>query len=152
MTDLYFVDTNILVYARDASAPEKQRRAARWIEVLWNRGLGRLSYQVLQEYYQVVTRRLSPGMDPELARADIRDLITWRPVQTDDAVLEAAWSVESRYRLSWWDSLIVGAAERAGCRFLLTEDLQHGQMLSGILVLNPFETDVPEPAETTPPS
>ncbi len=69
--------------------------------MLWNRGLGRLSYQVLQEYYQVVTRRLSPGMDPELARADIRDLITWRPVQTDDAVLEAAWSVESRYRLSW---------------------------------------------------
>jgi predicted nucleic acid-binding protein len=143
MTDRYFVDTNVLVYARDSSEPQKHALAVEWIHTLWSQGSGRLSFQVLQEYYQVVTRRLSPGLDPEMARADIRDLLTWQPVQIDSAVLEAAWSIEKRFGLSWWDALIVGAAGCADCRYLLSEDLQHGQDLNGIIVLNPFETDRP---------
>ena len=144
MTDRYFVDTHVLVYARDASEPDKQKQASAWVQALWGHGSGRISYQVLQEYYQVVTRRLSPGMDVQMARADIRDLLSWDPVQTDDAVLEMAWAIESRYQLSWWDALIVGAAQRAGCRYLLTEDLQPGQSLDGVTVINPFASAVPE--------
>ncbi|WP_083908706.1 PIN domain-containing protein [Thioalkalivibrio thiocyanodenitrificans] len=101
---------------------------------------------MLQEYYQVVTRKLTPGMDVESARSDVRDLMSWRPVSADSLVLEVAWTLEARYHLSWWDALIVAAASRAGCRYLLSEDLQHGQTLDQVVVLNPFESEVPEPA------
>ena len=138
MTALYFVDTNLLVYGRDASEPEKQPVADAWLERLWRSHTGRLSMQVLQEYYQVVTRRLSPGLDPRIARDDIRDLLKWQPVPMDQQVLERAWAVEEAFGFSWWDALIVGAAHCAGCDYLLTEDLQDGQNLEGLTVIDPF--------------
>jgi predicted nucleic acid-binding protein len=141
MTGTYFVDTNVFVYARDAGESAKQARAAAWIEHLWQTRLGRISYQVLQEYYQVVTQRLTPGLHPESARHDVRDLLAWQPVTVDAAVLEKAWTVQDRYSCSWWDALIIGAAQRAGCEFLLTEDLQPGQDLGGLQVVNPFEAE-----------
>lgn len=143
MTARYFVDTNVLVYARDTRHADKHERALAWLERLWRTRNGCLSYQVLQEYYQVVTRRLEPGIEPGEAQADIRDLLAWQPVAVDLSVLERAWSVEERYRFSWWDALIVGAALQAGCDYLLTEDLQHGQELSGLLVQDPFVTELP---------
>ena len=101
---------------------------------------GRLSTQVLQEYYQVVTRRLVPGLPRETARQDIFDLTTWQPQPIDQQVMECAWTIEDRFGLSWWDSLIVGAAQRLGAKRLLTEDLQTDQDFDGLLVVNPFET------------
>ncbi|HET8701115.1 MAG TPA: PIN domain-containing protein [Nitrococcus sp.] len=139
MTARYFVDTNVLVYARDSSEPDKQRLASQWLRALWQNRNGCLSFQVLKEYYLVVTQRLSQGMTAEEARADIRDLLAWEPVVMDTAVLENAWLAQDRFRFSWWDALIVAAAQRAGCRYLLTEDLQNGQNLDGVTVLNPFE-------------
>lgn len=138
MTARYFVDTNLLVYARDTSAPERNRIALGWMESLWRERNGRLSIQVLQEYYQVVTRKLRPGMPPPEARADIQDLLCWEPQAMDGDVLRLAWIAEDRWGFSWWDSLIVAAAQEQGCDYLLTEDLQHGQELNGITVLNPF--------------
>ena len=143
MTELYFVDTNILVYSRDASEPEKNPIALEWLEFLWRTQRGRLSTQVLQEYYQVVTRKLAPGLSREAAREDVSDLTTWRPQTTDRLVLERAWTVEDRFGLSWWDSLIVAAAQRLGATHLLTEDLQAGQDFDGLSVINPFETPPP---------
>lgn len=143
MTAKYFVDTNILVYSRDAAQDSKHRHALGWLEYLWRTRTGNLSYQVLQEYYQVVTRRLRPALDSRAAQADIRDLLAWKPVTIDLAVLERAWAIEARYGFSWWDSLIVGAALHAGCDYLLTEDLQHGQDLQGLQVLSPFQADLP---------
>lgn len=140
MTDLVFVDSNVLVYRRDASEEAKQPRAARWVEHLWRTRTGRLSLQVLQEFYQVVTRRLDPGLPVAEARREVRELSTWRPVPTDVELVSGAWEIEDRYGLSFWDALIVSAAQRAGCRRLLTEDLQTGQDLDGVLVVNPFET------------
>ena len=105
---------------------------------LWRRREGALSYQVLQEFYTTVTRKL--GMARELARSDIRALLAWEPMATDNRILEAAWSIEERYGLSWWDSLIVGAAQVAGCPRLLTEDLQPGQDYAGVIVVSPFLT------------
>lgn len=143
MTATYFVDTNVLVYARDPGEIDKHPVAVDWLQYLWQTRTGRLSVQVLQEYYQVVTRRLQPGRPRDLARADVRDLELWNPQTINAAVLEKAWSVEDRYGFSWWDALIIGAAQHVRCRYLLSEDLQHGQELEGLTVLNPFETPVP---------
>lgn len=84
-----------------------------------------------------VTQRLDPGLDIQTARADIRNLLAWRPVSVDRIVIEGAWTIQDRYQFSGWDALIVAAAQQAGCDFLLTEDLQHGQELDGISVVNP---------------
>ena len=135
-----FVDTNVLVYARDASEAEKQPQALAWVEHLWRTRTARLSFQVLQEYYAATTRKLKPGLTPEQARADIRDLLAWRPVPVDAMVLEASWLAEDRFRLSRWDALIVAAARIAGCDYLLSEDLQDGADLDGLQVVNPFRT------------
>lgn len=133
-----FVDTNVLVYARDASEPEKQPQAAAWIDHLWRTRTARVSFQVLQEYYATTTRKLKPGLTPEQARADVRDLLAWRPVSAGAELLEAGWAVEDRFGLSCWDALIVAAARIAGCDYLLTEDLQHGVELEGLRVVSPF--------------
>ena len=133
-----FVDTNVLVYARDTSHTTKQGRAADWIAALWELGEGRVSLQVLQEYYVTTTRKLKPGLDPEEARADILDLSAWSPVAPDLQMLAAAWSAEERFGLSFWDALIVAAAQVARCDILLTEDLQHDMDLEGVRVIDPF--------------
>ena len=135
-----FVDTNVLVYARDASEPDKQPQALAWIEHLWRTQSARLSYQVLQEYYAATTRKLKPGLSPEAARADIRDLLAWRPVSVTAELLEAGWLLEDRFGLSCWDAPIVAAARIAGCEHLLTEDLPHESDLDGLRVVNPFRT------------
>lgn len=141
MISTCFVDTNILVYTRDASEPEKQQAAERWLRLLWATRTGRTSAQVLNEYYVVVTEKLQPGLDREQARADVRNLMAWTPVPMDRPVVEGAWTIQDRYALSWWDSLIVSAAQVAGCTWLLTEDLDHGQAMDGLSVVNPFHTE-----------
>jgi predicted nucleic acid-binding protein len=99
MTDLVFVDTDVLVYARDAGYPQKPERAARWMTHLWHNHTGRLSYQVLQEFYTTVTVKLRPGMGVRAARQEVRALVSWNPVTVDEAVVERAWAVQDR-----WDS------------------------------------------------
>lgn len=133
-----FVDTNVLVYLRDSTDPEKQRQAARWLTHLWETGLGRVSLQVLQEYYVTVTAKLRPGMLPAEAREDVLALRAWSPLEPDQALLEEAWDIEESFGFSFWDSMIVAAARRTGCQVLLTEDLQDGQELGGLVVRNPF--------------
>lgn len=138
MSASIFVDTNILVYALDAGAGVKQEQAANWLELAWRSGRGRISTQVLQEFYVTVTQKLRPGLDREAARAEVRALSAWRPVQVDESVLESGWDLQDRFQLSFWDALIVSAARTAACAYLLTEDLQDGQRLDGVLVVNPF--------------
>lgn len=140
MTGKVFVDTNVLVYSRDASEPEKQKQAMEWMARLWRDQTGRLSFQVLNEFYVTVTSKLQPGMDPERAREDMRLLLAWRPIPVDARVVEGAWRIQDLYRLSWWDALIVSAAEVGDCRYLLTEDLQEALGLGNVKVVNPFRT------------
>jgi len=140
MTATVFVDTNVLVYARDTSEAEKQPLAEAWMRHLWQERSGRLSFQVLHEFYVTVTGKLDPGLEPAEARNEVRTLLAWQPISMDRRVLEGAWSVQDRYQLAWWDSLIVAAARAAGCRYLLTEDLQHGQVLEDLTILSPFES------------
>ncbi len=109
MADKVFVDTNVLVYTRDASEPQKQKQAMRWMSHLWNLRTGRLSFQVLQEYYVTVTEKLDPGLTPEVARRDVRHLLLWQPIHLDAHILEGAWYLQDRYHLSW-----VGRIDRVG--------------------------------------
>lgn len=140
MPDRVFVDTNVLVYSRDASEPPKQKQAMEWMARLWSEQTGRLSFQVLNEFYVTVTDKLQPGMDPQSAREDVRFLCAWHPIPLDARVVEGAWHIQDRYRLSWWDALIVSAAQVSDCRYFLTEDLQENQNLGNITVINPFHT------------
>jgi predicted nucleic acid-binding protein len=133
-----FVDTNVLVYSRDPSHPEKHQRARGWLAHLWPTHRGRLSFQILNEYYAIVTGKLKPGLRPEDARADVRALLAWQPQPVNGDVLVGAWEAQDSYGFSLWDSLVVAAAQATGSRYLLTEDLQHGQDLDGLIVLNPF--------------
>jgi predicted nucleic acid-binding protein len=134
-----FVDTNLLVYFRDASETQKQQSARDWLVRLWRERCGPLSFQVLSEYYVTVTERLKPGLDPEDARSDIRNLMAWNPITMDRRVLEGAWPIQDQFGFSWWDALIVSAAQRANCRLLLTEDLQDGQQIDELTIRNPFQ-------------
>lgn len=133
-----FVDTNVLLYSEDGADAAKQERANAWLRELWLRRAGRLSTQVLNEFYANATRKVSPPMPAGDARAEVRRYQRWQPWQLDHATVETAWSVESRYRLSYWDALIVAAAQAQGCDYLLSEDLQHEQRFDGVQVLNPF--------------
>ncbi len=136
MTAPVFVDTNVLIYAVDLADPRKQRAAQSWLDELWKSKLGRISFQVLQEFYVKVSQKgLSTIGD---ARIEIRDLLSWKPVPVTAGLLERSWKIQDRYKLSFWDSLIVAAAKAASCRFLLTEDLQSGQDFDGLVVINPF--------------
>src|SRR5260370_5891404 len=136
MTAPVFVDTNVLIYAVELADPRKPRAAQSWLDELWKSKLGRISFQVLQEFYVKVSQKgLSTIGD---ARIEIRDLLSWKPVPVTAGLLERSWKIQDRYKLSFWDSLIVAAAKAASCRFLLTEDLQSGQDFDGLVVINPF--------------
>lgn len=140
MSPRVFVDTNVLVYLRDSTEPEKQRHAAEWMAHLWETGDGRVSTQVLSEYYVAVTSKLVPGMPAAEAREDVVALATWDPLPPDPDLMEDAWAIEDRWGFSFWDALVVAAGRRLGCSILLTEDLQDGQDLDGLVVHSPFTT------------
>jgi predicted nucleic acid-binding protein len=133
-----FVDTNVLIYSEDGRVPEKQAQALAWLRVLWQRRAGRLSNQVLNEFYTNVTRKIKPPMQAGDARAEVRRYQRWQPWAIDHPTVETAWSVESRFGFSYWDALIVASAQTLGCRYLLSEDMQHGQVVDSVQILNPF--------------
>lgn len=135
---LYFVDTNVLVYVRDRSEPEKCARAKEWLEKLWRDKTGRVSTQVFNEYYVTVTRKLSPGLSQQKARADIQDLSIWEPTPISYELIESVWKLEEQFSLSWWDSLIVAAAIQEQTSYLLSEDLQNGLQIESVKIINPF--------------
>ena len=143
MSASYFVDTNVFVYGRDSSEPEKQPRASLWIASLWKSRAGVLSIQVLNEYYYTVTQKLNPGMTREEARSDVASLMSWNPLPIEGRVVQRGWLLQDRFGLSWWDALIVAAAQLSGSKYLLSEDLQDEQNYDGLIVLNPFTHDLP---------
>lgn len=136
MEGLIFVDTNVLLYAVDEAERTKHRAAKAWREHLWNTKRGRLSFQVLQEFYANVLRRWPDAAAS--ARLEVLDLLSWLPVSIDGWILTSAWELQDRYKISFWDSLIVAAALASNCVFLLSEDFQHGQKIGGLVIVNPF--------------
>ena len=133
-----FVDTNVLLYAVDANDPAKQQRSREWLTACWKRRCGRLSTQVLNEFYANARKRFANAISAGDARAEVRRYQQWKPWVIDQPTVETAWAVESRYQLNYWDALMVAAAQHLGCRWLLTEDLQHGQQIDKLTIINPF--------------
>ncbi len=146
MSDRHFVDTNILVYAHDASAGVKHERARDLVAELWRSGSGVVSTQVLQELCVNLRKRAENPADPETMRAIIADYLAWEVVANTGASVLEALRIELRYRISFWDALIVHAAAAAGATILYSEDLSHRQSYLGVTVVNPLRD--PSPART----
>ena len=133
-----FVDTNILVYAYDQTAGRKFERSRELMERLWDTGEGVVSTQVLQEFYVTVTAKIPIPLKPREARQIISDLGTWRVAVLDTRDILAGSEMAERYRLSFWDGLILAAAHKEEAATLWSEDLSHGQKYGEITVRNPL--------------
>ena len=138
MTDLVFVDSNVLIYSRDDDEPAKRVVAHTWLDALWASASGRIGAQVLNETYWNVTHKFRVPLSSDEARAFVHRFLAWAPVPVDAGLIEAAWRIEGVFQLAWWDALIVAAAQRADCGFLLSEDLQDGRRFGDALVVDPF--------------
>jgi len=136
--DSVFIDTNVLVYAYDAKAGRKHEIARDLLTELWSREGAVLSIQVLQEFFVTVTRKISRPIEPRLAREIVEDLLTWSVVVIDGASVLAAIDLQGLEKISFWDALIVAAAQRAGTKVLLSEDLADGRVFADVTVRNPF--------------
>jgi predicted nucleic acid-binding protein len=139
-----FVDTDVFVYAKQSNEPAKQAVAARWLKRLWEEQTGRTSVQVLNEYYVTLTRKVKPSLPAADAWDDVKSLLAWNPRSVDIELLHRGREIGQRHRLSWWDSLIVGAAQMQNCVLLLTEDLQDRSVYGSVTVRNPFTFGVAE--------
>jgi len=134
-----FVDTNILIHAHDRSAGIKNQRAGALVEKLWSTGNGVLSTQVLQELCINLRRKTASPLTIEETRNLIEDYLDWQIiVNTPDSILQAL-TIEAQYKISFWDALIVHAAETSGAAILYSEDLSDGQTYGSVRVINPLK-------------
>ncbi len=131
-----FLDTNVLLYAEDADAGEKRVRAQEIVAGAIANGTGVISTQVLQEYFVVATRKL--GLAAEIAQRKVELLAALTVVTLEVSHVLEAIKLHRLYQLSFWDALILHAAKTAGCGRLMTEDLQDGQIVEGVQIVNPF--------------
>lgn len=138
MTVKAFVDSNVLIYAHNADAGEKHRVASTLLRELWETRDGCLSTQVLQEFYVNVTRKIRRPLHRARAREVVRTYALWVEEPITPATVVRASELEELVQLSFWDGLIVAAAEAHRAKELLSEDLQHGQVIAGVRVRNPF--------------
>jgi len=140
MTVKAFVDTNILVYAYDRGAGARHEIAVQLLEQLWLEGNGILSTQVLQEFYVNVRRKAQHPVTAEQARALVSDYLAWDPIVNDGAAMLNAIDLEKLFQLSFWDSLILAAAQKGGAAIIYSEDFNHGQKFDSIEIRNPFKS------------
>jgi predicted nucleic acid-binding protein len=138
MSDKYFVDTNILVYAHDRSAGMKHDRARQLVERLWNSGQGVLSTQVLQELCINLRRKIGHPLPVDEVRRLIEDYLSWEIVVNTPASVLQALEIEVRYKTSFWDALVLTAAESSGAAVIYSEDLAAGQKYGSVQVVNPL--------------
>jgi predicted nucleic acid-binding protein len=134
-----FIDTNVLIYAHDVDADIKHEIARNLLRELWSERTGVISMQVLQEFYVNVTRKIPRPITRESARAVVTTYIVWC-IETVAADIAAAFNVEDRAKIGFWDALIIASAQKSGASRILSEDLNAGQSIAGILVENPFKT------------
>ncbi len=138
MADKYFVDTNILLYAHDRTAGLKHEHARQLVERLWNSGEGVLSTQVVQELCINLRRRIARPLPTEEIRHIIQDYLSWEIVVNSPVSVLHAMDIELRYRISFWDALVLQAAEISGATVLYSEDLAAGQKYGAVQVTNPL--------------
>lgn len=139
MADKYFVDTNIFLYAHDRSAGLKHERARELVDQLWVSGQGVISTQVLQELCINLRRKVARPLPLEEVRHLLQDYLSWEVVVNTPASVIQALEIEVRFKTSFWDALILHAAETAGAAVLYSEDLTAGGHYGPIHVVNPLE-------------
>lgn len=137
MSGRTFVDTNVLIYAHDVDAKAKYQAAKSVLRAMWIERTGALSPQVLQEFYVNVTRKIPRPISRESARLVVNTYAAWC-VDTTVAEISTAFQIEDASKIGFWDALIVAAALKSGAERILSEDLNAGQSIAGILVENPF--------------
>lgn len=142
----YFLDTNFLLYAVDARAPEKAARAKQWLAWLRTQAEIQVSWQVLHEFYVNAQRKL--GLPSSYARRLVLHYQKLGPVDTDPALVVRAWHWQDEAQLSYWDALILAAAERTESRVLLSEDFSDGRRFADLAVVNPFRHEPGAPAHS----
>ena len=138
MSDRYFVDTNILMYAHDTSAGVKHERAKMLLEQLWRDRSGVLSTQILQELCVNLLRKARQPVDAKTAAEIVKDYLSWHVVLNDGDSILAALEIQDRYGISFWDALVIRAAQIAGAEILYSEDLSDGQAYGSVRVVNPL--------------
>jgi len=138
MNDRVFVDTNVLVYAHDADEGKKHSSAKELLSKLWETRTGILSTQVLQEFIVAVTRKVPRPIHVAQARRAVRNYLAWQLVVNDSKIILQATEIQEAHQLSFWDALIVSAAFAGNASVIATEDLNHGQLIEGILIQKPF--------------
>jgi predicted nucleic acid-binding protein len=132
-----FVDTNVLLYWMDMQDTPKATRAREWIDACWDSGAGRLSWQVLHEFYSNATRKMQvPAAE---ARRHVKLFGLWQADGINLEVVERCWYWTDKAQVSYWDGLILASAEKLGCSILLSEDFQAGRNYEGVRVVNPFQ-------------
>ncbi len=139
MSDKYFVDTNVLVYAHDVTAGAKHDQTKTRVEELWRNRSGVVSTQVLQELCVNLRRKAGRPVSLKAAREIVADYLAWNVVtNTGESILDAL-ELEERYGVSFWDALVIQAAEASGAEVLYSEDLSDGQKYRSVRVVNPFK-------------
>jgi predicted nucleic acid-binding protein len=133
-----FLDTNILVYAHDQGSGEKQKIAKEIVKKLWVERTGVLSTQVLQEFFYIVTKKLKDPLNWAKAKEVVERLLNWQVMVNDGGSILGAIEIQKKYKYSFWDSLILQAAISAKTEILLSEDLQEGQQINSLKIINPF--------------
>ncbi len=144
MSGLVFVDTHMLVQARDSRDPAKLVLANEWLGLLWKEERGRTSCQVLIEYYDFVIQILKTPSARDDVWDDVQHYLLWNPQAIDNEVLVSAREIQQRYSLGWKDCLVVAAAQAQDCVLLLSEAMQDGAEYAGIVVRSPFTLRVSE--------
>ena len=139
MSGKIFLDTNILIYAHDIDAGNKHSISREIVKDLWGKKTGVLSTQVLQEFYINVTRKILSPLSLLEAREVIRSYLCWEIRENTSLSVIRASEIEEQYHISFWDALVVVAAYTAKADKILTEDLNAGQFIEGILIVNPFQ-------------
>jgi predicted nucleic acid-binding protein len=137
--DKIFIDTNIMIYAYDVTAGKKHEVAGRILADLWDSGHGVISTQVLQEFFVNVVQKIPKPMEISQAKEIIGDFLKWHVVVNNgDSILDAI-DICVKYGYSFWDSMIIEAAVKGGAAVLISEDLQDGRIVSGVVIRNPFK-------------
>ena len=138
MSDKIFLDSNIIIYAYDKSDPERQKKAQQILKEAFQNENGILSSQVCSEFFVVVTRKIKNPISSMDAKTIIASLSFLQVEEIDLPLVKRAIETHIQFKISYWDSLIVSTAERAGCTIILSEDLNHGQIINGVEINNPF--------------
>lgn len=138
MSARVFLDTNILMYAHDRGSGSKHQRSRSLIEQLWQSGAGVVSTQVLQELCVNLQRKCAAPLSIEEIRRILQDYMTWQIVTNSANAVLQALDLQHQFQVSFWDAMILQAAETGGCDNLYSEDFAHNQKYGSVRVVNPF--------------